>query len=145
MRPLTLFALLAVGATAQPTAPPAARTGAWVRVETGPEVLLGRLVTPDSAGFLVVRTPEASRAIARESASGLWERVPAPGRGAWRGALLGGLVGGVALTALNYGGCEYDCDRALNAVAGVGVGAVVGGLAGATWGGLRGRWALRSP
>jgi uncharacterized protein YcfJ len=116
-----------------------------VRVEIGPEAVAGRLVAVDSAGFLVIRTHEATRSVARETASGLWERVPAPGRGAWRGALIGGLVGAGTLTALNYAWCEYDCDRALNAVTGMGVGASVGGLIGAAWGGLRGRWAERSP
>lgn len=95
--------------------------------------------------LLRIRTSEEERDVAVGSVVALWERVPAPGRGAWRGALLGGaLVGGGGL-ALNYAACETDCDRATQAVVGTVVGAGVGALLGAGWGAVRGRWALRFP
>lgn len=106
--------------------------GAPVCVEADGDVLVGRLVAADSLGLLVVRTPEADRAVERA----VWERVPASGRG----ALVGGLLGGGSALALNAAWCQIDCNRP----AGAASGAVVGALVGAAWGGLRGRWVRRS-
>lgn len=145
---MLLAVLISLGATAVPTVhgqilPPAVRVGATVRLDAaGGDRVHGVLLSSDS-GAVHLQTESGERAVPLGSVVALWERVPAVGRGARRGALVGGLVGSVPLL-LNYAVCEYDCDREY-ALIGVAVGAGVGALLGAGWGAVRGRWVRRFP